>query len=161
MKGFAVLIAAGLLIAAGRANLTPGPTEESALDAERKLGDAMRTNDPDALCRLLDPDWAIVTGIGDLSVGQRGDGTVKQDVCAAVKSGKFIRTSYDVDLATARVRVYGNVATVTFKLSAGGPFRDKKWHGKEVQTDVLKWEDGGWKAVLTHETNVEGTVVIE
>ncbi len=25
----------------------------------------------------------------------------------------------------------------------------------EVQTDVLEWEGGGWKSVLTHETNVK------
>jgi hypothetical protein len=70
----------------------------------------MRTNDADGFCRLLDPDWAIVTGIGALgdSVG------VRDSVCAAIKAGTFTRKTYEPDLANARVRVYGNSATVTF-----------------------------------------------
>lgn len=133
-----------------------GPTVENALAAEKALGLAMRTNDADGLCRLLDPDWAIVSGIGgfDDGAGER------EDLCAAIKAGTFMRTSYEMDLQHARVRVYGDIATVTFGLSASGPMKN---HGhfavKEVQTDVLKWENGGWKAVLTHETNVRGTLV--
>src|ERR1700733_10887988 len=115
----------------------------------------MRTNDADGFCRLLDPDWAIVTGIGALgdSVG------VRDSVCAAIKAGTFTRKTYEPDLANARVRVYGNSATVTFNLSLAGSLNHKVFSGNEVQTDVLKWEDGGWKCVLTHETNARGTLV--
>ena len=116
----------------------------------------MRTSDDAGFCRLLDPDWAIVTGIGALgdSVG------VRDSVCAAIKAGTFTRKTYEPDLANARVRVYGNSATVTFNHSLAGSLNHKVFFsGKEVQTDVLKWEDGGWKCVLTHETNARGTLV--
>src|SRR5579863_2419822 len=43
-----------------------GPTKENALAAEKELGQAMRTSDADGYCRLLDPDWAVVNGIGGL-----------------------------------------------------------------------------------------------
>ena len=133
------------------------PTGETALQAEKKLAQAMRTNDADGFCRLLNADWAVVNGIGGL-----GDSAgTREAVCAAIRAGTFTRKTYEPDLANARVRVYGNIATITFHLSLSGPFEHKTFSGKEVETDVLRWEGGGWKCVLTHETNVQGTLVIE
>jgi ketosteroid isomerase-like protein len=132
-----------------------GPTKENALEAENKLAQAMRTNDADGFCRLLDPDWAVVDGIGGV-----GDNAGKgESICAAIKAGTFTRKTYEPDLANARVRVYGNIATITFHLSLSGSTEHKDFSGKEVETDVLRWENGGWKCVLTHETNVRGTLV--
>jgi len=139
--------------AAGPAN--DGPSKENALAAEKELAQAMRTNDADGFCHLLDPDWAIVNGNG----GFLDDAGVGDSVCAAIKAGTFTRKTYEPDLANARVRVYGNIATVTFKLSLSGSFNHKDFSVKEVETDVLKWEDSGWKCVLTHETIVRGTLV--
>jgi hypothetical protein len=93
--------------AAGPTN--DGPTKENALETEKELGQAMRTNEADGFCRLVDPDWAVVNGIGGL-----GDGVGMRDsICAAIKAGTFTRKTYDMDIANARVRVYGNIATVT------------------------------------------------
>ncbi len=122
MKSLAMLIVVGLLLgpvvkisrAAGGPNPAEGPTEENALEAEKELGQAMRTNDADGFCRLLDSDWAVVTGNGEIGEGDTvGDGQMKAAICAAIKSGDFTRETYDQDLAHARVRVYGNIATVT------------------------------------------------
>jgi ketosteroid isomerase-like protein len=167
MRRLAILIVVGLLIpptvrmsrTAAGAKPTGGPTTENALAAEKELGQAMRTNDPTGFCSLLDPDWAVVTGNGDIGEGDAmGDGKMKKAICAAIKDGTFTRKTYDQDLANARVRVYGDFATVTFKLSVSGSFNHQAFSVNEVQTDVLKWEDGGWKCVLTHETNVKGTL---
>jgi ketosteroid isomerase-like protein len=130
-----------------------GPTKENALEAEKELAQAMRTNDADGVCRLLDPDWAVVDGNGGVNDRER--------VCAAIKAGTFARNTYEPDLADARVRVYGSIATITFHLSLSGPFEHKTFSGKEVETDILQWKDGGWKCVLTHETIVLGTLVVE
>ena len=155
--GFLLIASAGMFIAhTARAAAGPtndGPTKENALEAENKLAQAMRANDADGFCLLLDPDWTVVDGNGGLND--------RKSVCAAIKAGTFTRKTYEPDLADARVRVYGNIATVTFKLSLSGPFEHKTFSGKEVETDVLRWEDGGWKCVLTHETNVLGTLVVE
>jgi ketosteroid isomerase-like protein len=108
-----------------------------------------------AACRLLNRHCAVVNGIGCLD-----DGVGMRDtICAAIKTGTFTRKTDNMDLTNARVRVYGNIATVTFKLSVSGALNHKDFSVDEVQTDVLKWEDGGWKCVLTHETNVLGTWV--
>lgn len=159
--GFLLIASAGMFTAhsakmmAGATNA--GPTTESALEAERALSQAMRSNDGDAFCRLVDADWAIVDGNGGLGEGA-GE---REDICAAMKAGIFTRKTYEVDLEHARVRVYGNVATITFHLSASGALKKENWSCKEVQTDVLRWEDGRWKGVLTHETIVKGTLVIQ
>lgn len=167
MKRLAMLIVMGLLVAAvvtissaaGRANGAAEPTKESAVEAAKELAQAMRTNDADGFCRLLDPDWAVVTGTGEIGEGDAmGDGKMKESMCAAIKKGTFARETYEMDFANARVRIYGNIATVTANLTVSGTLNHKWFAGKEVQTDVLKWEDGGWKSVLTHETNVRGTL---
>jgi ketosteroid isomerase-like protein len=157
--GFLLIASAGMFMAhtakAAAGPINDGPTKENALEAEKGLSQAMRTNDADGFCRLLDPDWAVVTGNGGL-----GDNAgMGESVCAAIKAGTFTRKTYEPDLANARVRVYGNIATVTFNLSLSGGFGHKEFSVKEVQTDVLRWENGGWKCVLTHETNVRGTLV--
>jgi ketosteroid isomerase-like protein len=159
INGFLLIASAGIFMAhTARAAAGPTndqPSKENALEAEKELGQAMRTNDADGFCRLLDPDWAVVNGIGGL-----GDGVGMRDsICAAIKAGTFTRKTYDMDLANARVRVHGNIATVTFKLSVSGALGHKDFSVKEVETDVLKWEDSGWKCVLTHETNDRGTLV--
>jgi hypothetical protein len=61
-----------------------GPTKENALEAEKELGQAMRTNDADGFCRLV---AAVVNGIGGLDegVGIRGS------ICAAIKAGVPLR----------------------------------------------------------------------
>jgi ketosteroid isomerase-like protein len=130
-----------------------GPTKENALASEKELAQAMRTNNADGVCRLLDEDWAVVDGNGGLND--------RKNVCAAIKAGTFVRTTYEPDLANARVRVYDDIATITFHLSLSGPFEHKTFSGNEIETDILRWKDGGWKCVLTHETNVAGTLVIK
>jgi hypothetical protein len=59
------------------------PTKENALAAEKALAQALRTNDADGFCRLLDPDWVVVDGNGGLNH--------RKSVCAAIKAGTFTR----------------------------------------------------------------------
>ncbi len=153
-----LLIPSAVMFGAHAAKASAGetrgrPTKENALAAEKDLAQALRSNDADGFCRLLDPDWVVVDGNGGLNH--------RASVCAAIRAGTFARKTYEPDLANARVRVYGNVATMTFHLSLSGPFKHKTFSGQEVETDVLRWEDGGWKCVLTHETDVLGTLVIK
>jgi ketosteroid isomerase-like protein len=126
-----------------------GPTKENALAAEQAIGQALLANDADAVSRLLDPDWAVINTDGGI-----GDG-VRDGFCAAIKSGQFTRKTFVLDLPNARVRLYGNLALLTVKLATSGMIGGKPFDVKEVQTDVLKWEDGGWRSILTHETKVK------
>jgi hypothetical protein len=44
------------------------------------------------------------------------------------------------------------MALVTTKVKTSGIFQGKPFDVVERQTDVLRWANGGWKCVLTHET---------
>jgi ketosteroid isomerase-like protein len=59
-----------------------------------------------------------------------------------------------MQLSEPRVRLFGNTAVVTTKVQISGMFAGKPFDIMERQTDVLCWEDGGWKCVLTHETKL-------
>jgi len=159
LAGLLVVPVAKLSATGGSEKAAASPTTENALAVAQELAQAMRTNDADGFCRLLDPDWAVVSGNGEIGEGDKmGDGQMKKAICDAIKAGNFTRETYDMDFAHARVRLYGNIATVTANLSASGTFHHKWFAVKEVQTDVLQWEDGAWKDVLTHETIVKGSL---
>jgi|ERR1700693_2684444 ketosteroid isomerase-like protein len=147
-------VAACLLIAAsaisrtdGQPTPAAGPTTENALAAEQELTRAFRMNDADAIGRLLDDDWAVVSTDGGL-----GDG-IRAGFLAEIRSGNFTRKT--MEISNPRVRVYGNIALVTTQLATSGTFAGRSFDVRECQTDVLLWRDGAWKSVLLHETKTK------
>jgi ketosteroid isomerase-like protein len=140
----------GLLIAplatsaaAQGAKTAAGPTKESALATVQEMGRAMRENDADGIARVLSDDWAVISARGGVGEGK----SIFPD---GIRSGFLTRTIFE--MSEPRVRLYGNVALVTTKLHIAGTFNGKPFDKQERETDVLHWEDGGWKIVLTHET---------
>jgi ketosteroid isomerase-like protein len=148
-----ILVIAGFLLApaqmfgaAGNAKLSvgpTGPTVENALAADQELARALRDNDTAGILRMLDKDWAVISGRGGVAEGP----SIFPD---GVKSGYLTRKT--MELSEPRVRLYGNIALVTTKVKTSGMFQGKPFDVKERQTDVLRWGDGGWKCILTHET---------
>ena len=129
------------------ASATPagtGPTTDSAAAAEQEVAHALLSNNADAVGRLLADDWIVVSTYG--GVGDR-DGFLE-----VIRNGSFSRKT--LELSDIRVRLYGSIAVVTSKLHTSGTFMGKSFDVPERQTDVLRWEDGGWKSVLTHETEI-------
>jgi ketosteroid isomerase-like protein len=127
------------------ANLAIGPTVDNALAADMELAKAMRENDTTGIFRMLDKDWAVVNTSGGLGEGP----SIFPD---GIRSGYLTRKTYE--LSEPRVRLYGNIAVVTTKVKTSGMFRGKPFDVKERQTDVLRWSDGRWKCVFTHETKL-------
>jgi ketosteroid isomerase-like protein len=125
-------------------NLTTGPTEESALAAEQEIARALVANDADAVGRLLADDWVVVSTHGGMAD--------RAGFLEAIRSGNFTRKT--MDLSEPRVKIYGNVAVVTARVKVAGTFVGKPFDGLERQTDVLIWQDGGWKSVLTQESEL-------
>jgi len=122
-----------------------GPTVENALAADQELARAMRENDTVAILRMLDKDWAVINTKGGLGEGP-------SIFPAGVRSGYLTRKTYE--LSEPRVRLFGNIALVTTKVKTSGTFAGKPFDVKERQTDVLRWSEGRWKCVLTHETTL-------
>jgi ketosteroid isomerase-like protein len=122
-----------------------GPTAKNALAAEQKIATAMRDNDANSIQHLLADDWAVIATTGGVGEGK----SIFPD---GIKSGYLTRTAFE--LSEPRVRVYGNVAVITTKVRTSGMFNGKPFDVIERQTDVLHWEHGGWRSVLTHETKI-------
>jgi ketosteroid isomerase-like protein len=152
MNGLIMALIAGFLFAplkmfglVDRAKLIVGPTVENALAADQKLARAMRENDTAGIVRMLDKDWAVISTRGGLGEGP----SIFPD---GIRSGYLTRNTFE--LSDPRVRLYGNIAVVTTKIKTSGMFNGKPFDVKERQTDVLRWTDGRWKCVLTHETTL-------
>jgi ketosteroid isomerase-like protein len=142
-----VLIAPFRMFGAGRgANAAVGPTVENALAADDSLAKAIGNNDPDGIARWLDKDWAVISGTGGVGEGP----SIFPD---GVRSGVLTRKT--MELSEPRVRLFGDMALVTTKVKTSGTFQGKPFDVVERQTDVLRWENGGWKCVLTHETIIQ------
>ncbi|HEV2288029.1 MAG TPA: nuclear transport factor 2 family protein [Candidatus Acidoferrales bacterium] len=130
-------------IPAGRAIAQPGPTAKSALAAEDKLTQAIHDNDANAITKLLDSSWAVISGRGGVGEGP-------SIFPEGIKSGALTRKTFET--SEPRVRLYGDVALITTKVHTSGMFGGKPFDVTERQTDVWLWKDGSWKCVLTHET---------
>ena len=142
MNRIVTLIVACLLLAP-MAAFAVSPTEESALAAEQEVAKALLNNDADALGRMLTDDWVVVSTYG---------GMADKAGFAVIKSGQFTRKT--MELSDSRVKIYGDTAVVTSKLRTSGTIMGRPFDVPERQTDVLVWRDGGWKSVLTHETEI-------
>jgi hypothetical protein len=135
---------------------TSGATAKSALSTEEAINQALLTSNADSLEALLATGWIVVSGFG--GIAQRNP------FIAYVRAGDFTRKR--MILSEPRVRVYGETALVTTHLSAAGRSIEEVkgklvthcFDVKERQTDVLVWENAGWKSVLLHETVIPGTL---
>jgi ketosteroid isomerase-like protein len=129
------------------AMLSTGPTAENALAADQELARALQNNDTAGIYRMLDKDWAVIPSFGAVLEGP--------DVFpSGIRSG--YRTLTVMELSEPRVRVYADIATVTTKVRLSGQLGGKAYNDLTMrQTDVLRWEQGGWKCVLTQEAVVK------
>jgi ketosteroid isomerase-like protein len=144
MTVVSALLASAPILAAPRGT-TPeaGPTKEGALATVEAMARAMRENDAEGIARLLSDDWAVISARGGVGEGK----SIFPD---GIKSGQLTRTAFEV--SEPRVRLYGDVALVTTKVRTAGTFVGKPFDVRERETDALRWQDGTWKIVLTHET---------
>jgi len=139
-----LIMSAAISQAVGQAK-PPGPTSESALAADKELAHAIRDNDPGAILRMLDNSWAVISTSGGVGEGP----SIFPD---GIKSGDLTRKTFAI--AEPRVRLYGDVALVTTRVSTSGTFQSKPFDVTERQTDVWLWKGGMWKCILTHETKI-------
>ena len=133
-------------VATSKAKPAVSPTAENALAAEQEIARAMANNDADGITRSLADDWVVIATSGGVAEGQ----SVFAD---GIKSGFLTRKTFEI--SEPRVRLYGDVALITTKVTTSGTLQGKPFDVTERQTDVLVWKDGSWKSVLTHETKVQ------
>ena len=130
-------------------NIKPstGPTAETALAADQELAKALQNNDTVGIYRMLDKDWVVIPSNGGVYGGP-------ELFPSEIRTG--YRTLRVMELSEPRVRLYGDIALVTSKVRLSGQLGGKTYNDiKMRQTDVLRWENGGWKCVLTQEALVK------
>jgi ketosteroid isomerase-like protein len=126
-----------------KVKLSIGPTAENALAADQEFAKALQNNDTLGIVRMLDKDWAVITSHGDIAEGP--------DVFpSGIRSGHRMLNAQEV--SEPRVRLFGNVAVVTAKVRI--VVRGKPREFNERQTDVWLWKNGGWKCILTQESDL-------
>ena len=114
--------------------------EKELIDVAVAWDRAMLTNDADAIGLYMAEDWTIVGPDG--SVGD------KAAFLELVRSGTL---SHDVmESHELKVRLYGDTAVVTGRGVSGGQYQAESFHLEERMSCVFVRQQGRWRCVLTH-----------
>jgi uncharacterized protein (TIGR02246 family) len=114
------------------------------LAAEADWAEAIVANDADRIAGFVTEDWVIVSESG-ISPGAT--------FLALVASGELDHTAMAV-ADQAQVRVLGDIAIVTARMTNTAHFRGQRYDADEWTMDVFVRRDGRWLCALTHYTPV-------
>lgn len=121
--------------------------EEELIGVAHAWDEAMVGNDPQAIGSYMADDWTIIGPDG--SVGD------KATFLELVRSGKLthdVMESHDL-----KVRVYGDTAVVTGRGVSGGQYQGEFFHLVERTSCVFVRQQGRWRCVLTHLSQIAQT----
>jgi ketosteroid isomerase-like protein len=118
--------------------------QEEILELEKEFGDAMISNDVDAIGRFLSDNWIIIDPDGGV--------IDKSRFLTVIQSGALKHEAMDSE--DIRVLTYANAATVTAVTSTKSKYLGKEFKTRERATDVFVKTNGRWQCVLTHLTTL-------
>lgn len=121
--------------------------EEELIGVAHAWDQTMVANDPEAIGAYMADDWTIIGPDG--SVGD------KSTFLELVRSGKLthdVMESHDLN-----VRVYGDAAVVTARGVSGGQYQGQSFHLIERASCVFVRQQGHWRCVLTHLSEIAQT----
>ncbi|HEX2285739.1 MAG TPA: nuclear transport factor 2 family protein [Mycobacterium sp.] len=103
---------------------------------------AIVSNDAARIAEFMADDWVMVSETGV---------SARQDFLALIESGQLSHSAMQ-RISDARVRVYGETAVVTARVTNTAHFQDQRFDADEWTTDVYVRRDGRWVCALTHIT---------
>jgi uncharacterized protein (TIGR02246 family) len=112
------------------------------LNAEQEWADAIVSNDSERIARFMADDWVMVSDTGI---------SPRQQFLAAVESGDLSHSAMQI-VSDARIRVYGETAVVTGRMTNTAHYQGHQTDSDEWTTDVFVRRNGRWLCVLTHIT---------
>lgn len=112
--------------------------------AARAGAAAIAANDLEAMAAYLHEDWLIVSGDGPSPRSRLFD---------LVASGRLAHSAMEW-VSEPIIRVVGDVAVVTARITNTAWFGDQRFDSDEWTTDVLVRTASGWRCVQTHVANV-------
>ncbi len=121
-----------------------GDVEQELIKLENELNDAWVKHDAEAYARLLADDY--------LATGPDGIMMTKAQELALLKSTETTITSVIAD--DFRVRVYGDAAVVTFRLTRKKQVKGKESTGQMRLTDTWIKRGGLWQCVSLHGSRI-------
>lgn len=125
----------------------PGSNDEQELmRLEREWVQAGIKRDASVLDRIEADDYTFTAPEGMVF-------TKAQDM-ATITSGDLTVESADID--DMKVRLYGDTAVVTGRLTMKGRYKGKDISGQYRGTDVFVKQGGRWRAVASHSTRIAG-----
>jgi ketosteroid isomerase-like protein len=141
-----LLVFAGNLLAQVRSSPpgTPGEIKNDLLRIEREIGRANLDCDYKYFDRVEADDFIFTDAAGGVT-------NKKQDMAGEKECHKTDGT-YDVD--EAEVRLYGNTAVVTGRVTTTRKKEDKAVVRHSHFTDVFVWRDGRWQLVAGHSSRI-------
>ncbi len=118
-------------------------TRQELVTIAEAWGKAIVSNDADAIAGFTADDWVIVseTGISE-----------KEQFLSFVASGDLTHDSMNMVEGTDRIRIYGDTAILTGRVTNTANYKGQAFEADEWTTDVFQKIDGIWKCVLSHIT---------
>jgi ketosteroid isomerase-like protein len=124
---------------------SPQEIRDDLIRIEREIGRANLECDFKYFDQIEADDFVFTDASGSLS-------TKKEDLAGEKDCRKFAG-SYDLD--QTEVRLYGNTAVVTSRVTIAGTGRDGKPVNRRSRfTDVFVWRDGRWQIVAGHSSRI-------
>ena len=121
--------------------------KDALVQVEHQWGDALLKRDAAAWSRFLADDWVLTYSDGTL--------VTKPMALADLKEGALKIESFQLD--DVKVRVYGDAAVVTGRITEKSKFQDKDTSGVRRFTDVFVKREGRWQAVASHESDISAS----
>jgi ketosteroid isomerase-like protein len=120
--------------------MTEGDREEFAA-LLKAWSTGIVVDDADAIGRFVEPEWVLV---GETGIHSR------EQFLEAVASGNLTHETMYHEVH--RVRIYGDVAVATLRVTNNGTYKGTPLEADEWSTDVFVLSGGAWRCVLTHLT---------
>jgi uncharacterized protein (TIGR02246 family) len=103
---------------------------------------AMVSNDPARIADFMADDWVIVSESGI---------STREQFLALVESGDLTHSAFQI-VGDPRIRVHGDSAVVTARVTNTAHYRGERFDADEWTTDVFVHRDDRWRCVLSHIT---------
>ncbi|MEU6182212.1 nuclear transport factor 2 family protein [Streptomyces coeruleorubidus] len=113
------------------------------VDLAKDWAAAIVADDPTRIARFMADEWVIVSESGI---------DPKEKFLSLVRSGDLTHSAMNL-MTRPRVRVYGDTALVTGRVTNTAHFRGERYDADEWTTDVFVKRDGRWLCVLSHITS--------
>ena len=123
-----------------------GNDEQAVRQLLNEVPTALERADTAALDRIYAENYTLVNEFGEL--------TTKAPRLAAIKSGELKLESVSFD--EVNIRLYGNTAVATFRVTQKGQFKGQAIGGQLRATSTYVKMKGRWQLVASQNTRING-----